>query len=46
MKRNFAQCKVKSGEVIYGKEGISFSILYGPKHLTKFCNENLSVKGG
>ena len=46
-KKNDRKSKVRSGRVIYGKEGFRFYILNGLKKPKKFWNGNLSVnKGG
>ena len=42
-KKNDTKSKVRSGRVIYGKEGFRFYILNGLKKTKKFWNGNLSV---
>ena len=45
IKWNALSCKVKQGGVDYGKEGLSFYILYGQKIDKILKSKSLSVKG-
>ena len=45
IKWNAVQCKIKSGGVIYGKEGFSFYILYSLKIWHNFEMEICLLRG-